>query len=144
MFQFRCTPGFEPIYMTPLSAAADIFCREETLIKANSSARVPTGIWIESVDLNSLPASMIPEIQIRARSGLAYRHGLMLLNGVGTIDADYRDEIAVLFYNSLTTDYTFKVGDRIAQMLVNIVVRLPQLKIGEQARQGGFGSTGIA
>lgn len=84
---------------------------------------------------------MIPELQIRARSGLSLKTGLMLANGIGTIDADYTEEIGVIFFNSNPHDVKIKKGDRIAQITLALNFKIPGLEIG-LSRTGGFGSTG--
>jgi len=127
--------------MTQHAAAADLRSRLPLVIQPGSRALVPTGVWISSVDWDVVPKGAIPELQIRARSGLAFRHGITLMNGVGTIDADYPDEIGVLLWNTGSEPFEVKVGDRIAQMILALAMRLPDAAEGER-RTGGFGSTG--
>jgi dUTP pyrophosphatase len=100
---------------------------------------VPTGLYIE------LPPGY--EAQVRPRSGLAYKHGISVLNSPGTIDADYRGEVKVLLVNLSNEPFTIRHGDRIAQM---VVARHEQVSweevavLGETKRgTGGYGSTGI-
>jgi dUTP pyrophosphatase len=93
------------------------------------------------VEWSKVPTGFIPELQIRARSGLARKNAITLANGVGTIDADYREEIGVLLLNLGREPFKVQKGDRIAQMALNLVGRL-ELPIGGQ-RQGGFGSTSV-
>ena len=131
-----------PRYMSAHSAAADLCARKPVVIEASDRALVPSGVWITNVDWEKVPSGMIPELQIRARSGLAYKQGIMLVNGIGTIDADYRDEIGVLLYNSGKEPFQVEAGDRIAQICLNFLGRIPGLDGGE-AREGGFGSTGL-
>ena len=87
------------------------------------------------------------EAQLRARSGLAIRHGICLANGIGTIDSDYRGEVQVALLNLGEKDFTVHDGDRIAQMVVCSYVRaetVPAEEISETDRgSGGFGSTGV-
>jgi dUTP pyrophosphatase len=128
--------------MTAHSAGADLLAREEMVIGAGERGKVATGVWIAEINWDSVPDGFIPELQIRARSGLAFKYGVMLTNGVGTIDADYRDEICVLLFNSGKEAFTIKRGDRIAQMVLNLVPRLSCLETTTSARSGGFGSTG--
>jgi dUTP pyrophosphatase len=101
-------------------------------------ALVPTGILLQ------LPAGS--EAQIRPRSGLAARNGITVLNSPGTIDADYRGEIAVILINLGTAPFTISRGDRIAQMVVAPVVQVQLFEtrtLSETKRgRGGFGSTG--
>lgn len=144
MFTFTTKDGdgIEPQYATTLSAAADVCSAVDIVVASQARVKVPTGLWIAAVDQTNVPAYMIPALQIRARSGLAYKHGIMLTNGVGTIDADYKDEICVLLYNSSMQPFTIKKGDRIAQVCAELIPRL-NLPVSTQLRQGGFGSTGV-
>lgn len=102
-------------------------------------ALVPTGVAIH------LPDGY--EAQIRPRSGLALRHGITLLNSPGTIDSDYRGEIAVILVNLGNEPYTVQRGDRVAQMVVAPVSRATWQVVDElqsSARGGGgFGHTGL-
>ena len=131
-----------PQYATALSAAADLCSAANMVIAAQQRAKVPTGLVIAAVDMTRVPQHMIPALQIRARSGLAYRHGIMLTNGVGTIDADYREEICVLLSNTSPDPFTICQGDRIAQICAELIPRL-HFTAAPTTRQGGFGSTGI-
>lgn len=101
--------------------------------------RIPTGLFLE------LPKGV--EAQIRARSGLAYRKGLGLPNGIGTIDSDYRGEIQVLIINWGTEPVIISDGDRIAQMVFAKYERafLEEVEILSETKRnrGGFGHTGI-
>ena len=107
-------------------------------------AAVPTGVFISGVEWDKVPAGFIPELQIRARSGLAFKKRIMLANGVGTIDADYPEEIRVLLINMGDEPFTIAPGDRIAQLVPALVVRLELGEINATAlRTSGFGSTGI-
>lgn len=101
---------------------------------------VPTGFAIE------LPAGF--EAQVRPRSGLAFKHGVTVLNTPGTIDEDYRGEIGVILIN-LSRDIIFPIvdGDRIAQLVIAPVTRFPVEEVAELTEtgrgDGGFGSTGV-
>ena len=102
---------------------------------------VPTGIRI------ALPFGF--EVQIRPRSGLAYRHGITVLNSPGTVDADYRGELSVLLINHGEVDFEIKRGDRIAQMVI-VKVEMDEFHEVPEAHdlpatirgEGGYGSTG--
>ncbi|HZH09548.1 MAG TPA: dUTP diphosphatase [Microvirga sp.] len=87
------------------------------------------------------------EAQIRPRSGLAFKHGITVLNAPGTIDADYRGEVQVLLVNLSTEPFTITRGMRIAQMIVAPVTTVDLVEVSavdETARAGGgFGSTGL-
>lgn len=130
-----------PVRATDGSAGADLHaCIAEPLtIPAHGHALVGTGIAInlESSDVAAF---------VFARSGLAIKHGLGLLNAVGVIDSDYRGEISVGLVNQFAQDYTIQPGERIAQ-LVLLPVLTPQIVQVQQLAQtqrgaGGFGSTG--
>jgi dUTP pyrophosphatase len=99
---------------------------------------IPTGWSI------ALPPGF--EAQVRPRSGLALRHGIILPNAPGTIDADYRGEIGVILMNAGSEDFEIERGDRIAQIVVAPVVRpewveVENLDVTERG-EGGFGHTG--
>ncbi|MFP4521311.1 MAG: dUTP diphosphatase [Fibrobacterota bacterium] len=94
-------------------------------------------------------AAEIPEgyeLQVRARSGLAAKKGIGVLNGPGTIDADYRGEIRIILFNFSKEPVEIKFGDRIAQLVLSSVIRALPVRtdeINETARgHGGFGSSG--
>ncbi|NRA67082.1 MAG: dUTP diphosphatase [Pseudobacteriovorax sp.] len=140
MLEIRWHLECAPKYMTKHSAACDLKSRESLFIDPGCTAKVPVGVWIEGVNWDLVPMGQIPELQVRARSGLAFKHSIMLANGVGTVDADYQDEICVLLYNGGKERFTVEAGMRVAQMAMNLVHRLDSLDIGE-ARKGGFGST---
>jgi dUTP pyrophosphatase len=141
MFQFRFHEDCTPRYMTEHSAAADLVAREGMIIEPGQVVCVPAGVWISEVEWSKVPEGFIPELQIRARSGLARKNSITLANGIGTIDADYRDEIGVLLLNYGKDTFTIQQGDRIAQMALNLLGRL-DLPVGGK-RQGGFGSTQV-
>ncbi|MGB5069456.1 MAG: dUTP diphosphatase, partial [Flavobacteriales bacterium] len=97
-----------------------------------------TGLYLE------LPAGT--EAQVRPRSGLAFKHGVTVLNAPGTIDADYRGEVGVLLINHGPENFEIKDGDRIAQMVVAAYHRVrfaenTDLRASERGT-GGFGHTG--
>lgn len=130
-----------PKRATPGSAGLDLCaCLEKPLtIAGGGHAVVPTGIAIALPDPSQAAF-------VYARSGLAVKHGLGLLNGVGVIDSDYRGEICVAIVNQFDEAYEIMPGERIAQLVVMPVTCLPVLEtdnLDETARgQGGFGSTG--
>ena len=141
MFTLRYDERFPPTYMTAHSAAADLRACVDAVLEPAQSLAVATGVFITAVDWQQVPAGCVPEIMLRARSGLAARHGITLLNGVGTIDADYRDEIKALLFNHSRETFRISTGDRIAQMVVSLNHRLACLPQPETQRKGGFGST---
>lgn len=130
-----------PFRATPGSAGMDLYaCIDEPVtLKKGEHAVIPTGIAIE------LPS---PELCafLFARSGLAVKHGIGLLNSVGVIDSDYRGEVCVGIINQFEEPYTVTPGERIAQMVimpVSLIEPTEVSELGETERgAGGFGSTG--
>ncbi len=130
-----------PFRATPGSAGMDLYaCIDEPItLEGGEKAVIPTGIAIE------LPS---PELGafVFARSGLAIKHGIGLLNSVGVIDSDYRGEICVGVINQLKEAYTITPGERIAQLVimpVSLIEPEEADSLGETERgAGGFGSTG--
>jgi dUTP pyrophosphatase len=133
--------GILPAYETIGSAGMDVraFLKESIHLAPGERALVPTGIRIE------LPLGL--EAQIRARSGLSIRHGLAMVNGVGTIDSDYRGEIMLPVINLGDENILIENGDRLAQMVIARYERViwePTTQLNETERSGGgFGHTGI-
>jgi dUTP pyrophosphatase len=129
-----------PAYETLHAAGMDIraFTPQEIIIKPMQRILVPTGLHIE------LPVGY--EAQIRPRSGLAYKHGISIVNSPGTIDADYRGEIKVLLINLSDTDFVINNGDRIAQMIVakheTVEWENADELTGTVRGEGGYGHTG--
>ncbi len=141
---FRVKPGCEdlgaPEYATEGAAGADVRAAVEEPLTLGTLDRalVPTGLFLE------IPRGF--EGQVRARSGLAFKCGLGLVNGVGTIDSDYRGELGVLVVNLGREPVTIRRGDRIAQLVFARAMRAgferrPQIA-GSSRGEGGFGSTG--
>ncbi|HAE42202.1 MAG TPA: dUTP diphosphatase [Clostridiales bacterium] len=130
-----------PRYETEGSSGMDLRANVDTVIVLKPYERylVPTGISIE------IPRGY--EAQIRARSGLAIKHGISLVNGIGTIDSDYRGEIKVILINLGSEDFEIKKGDRIAQMIFAKVemAEVREVKVIESSERGsgGFGHTGM-
>jgi dUTP pyrophosphatase len=130
-----------PQYQTEHSAGMDVCAAidapmtlrhlERTIVPCGFAMAIPEGY----------------EIQVRARSGLAAKHGIGLVNGIGTIDADYRGELGIILINYGTNDFVIQNGDRIAQIVLakyeranwRIVEALDQTERSD----GGFGSTGL-
>jgi dUTP pyrophosphatase len=129
-----------PEYATPLSAGLDLRANLEAdiLLEPGKTALIPTGLFIE------LPDGY--EAQIRPRSGLAFKHGITVLNSPGTIDADYRGEIKVLLINHSQETFAIANGERIAQMVVAAYQQIswiPSETLSDTERgAGGYGSTG--
>lgn len=130
-----------PAYETIHSAGMDLRADLESTVLLNPMERklIPTGLHIE------LPEGY--EAQIRPRSGLAYKHGISIVNSPGTIDADYRGEIKVLLINLSTEPFEISSGDRIAQMIVSMheKVEWQQVEILNETTRGagGYGHTGV-
>jgi dUTP pyrophosphatase len=130
-----------PGYQTEHAAAMDIqACVDEPMtVQPLERFMVPTGLAFE------LPVGY--EMQIRARSGLSIKHGITMVNGVGTIDADYRGELSILMINLGQDAFTIEPGMRVAQMLVQKYEKVSwQLTdtLSETDRgANGFGSTGF-
>lgn len=130
-----------PEYQTKHSAGLDL------------TAHLPTGQTLQPMERASIPTGIaiaLPEgyeAQVRARSGLAIKHGICLANGVGTIDADFRGEIGILLINLGQEPFVIEPGMRIAQMVIaryesaqwDLCDELPSSARGE----GGYGSTGL-
>lgn len=128
-----------PNYATAGSAGMDIYANEDMLLENGKISLIGTGLYAE------VPKGY--EAQIRCRSGLAFKHGVMLVNGIGTIDSDYRGEIKIIMTTCTPEPYKIKKGDRIAQM---VICKLTQAKLAEVAKiditqrnDGGFGSSGV-
>ncbi|MHB1218858.1 MAG: dUTP diphosphatase [Alphaproteobacteria bacterium] len=130
-----------PSYATASAAGLDLCAAvdRDVVIAPGDRASVPTGYMI------ALPDGY--EAQVRPRSGLALKHGITLPNSPGTIDADYRGEIAVIVLNTGREAFTVTRGMRIAQMVVAPVTRVAWREVDALAEtergSGGFGSTGI-
>ena len=108
------------------------------ILEPMQRALVPTGLFIE------LPIGF--EAQIRPRSGLAFKHGITVLNSPGTIDADYRGEVKVLLVNLSAQPFTINHGERVAQLVVAAHAHVQWVAVDELndtlRGAGGFGSTG--
>lgn len=133
--------GRIPQYETSGSAGFDIaaYLEEPVVLKSGERRLIPTGLYFE----------LEPgyEAQVRARSGLAIKKGIGLVNGIGTIDADYRGEVGVILINWGQEDFVIEDGDRIAQV---VIAKYEQAEfevtdtLGETDRgAGGFGHTGV-
>ncbi|GGE22189.1 deoxyuridine 5'-triphosphate nucleotidohydrolase [Aureimonas endophytica] len=131
-----------PAYATAGAAGADLCAAlaGPLTIPPGGRAAVPSGFVFEIPDGY--------EIQVRPRSGLAFRHGITVLNTPGTVDSDYRGEVMAILVNLGAEPFTIRHGDRIAQ-LVLAPVQLASFTeatgaLGSTARgTGGFGSTGV-
>ncbi|HET7319668.1 MAG TPA: dUTP diphosphatase [Nitrospirota bacterium] len=130
-----------PRYQTAHAAGVDLYAavEAETVIGAGKWSLIPTGIAL------AIPEGY--EGQVRPRSGLALKHRIGMLNGPGTIDADYRGEIGIILFNFSGEPFTVRRGDRIAQL---VFAKLEKARFesvaslsGTARGDGGFGHTGI-
>lgn len=134
-----CEDQFLPVYAKPGDAGADLRAAESVRVPANGRVTVKTGVSI------ALPNGYVG--LVHPRSGLAAKFGVTVLNAPGTVDAGYRGEIAVTLFNSSLETFEVKIGDRIAQLVIQQVevanfVRVR--KLPESSRgSDGFGSTGV-
>ena len=130
-----------PHYSTPQSAGLDLRASldQPVVLQPGERSLIPTGIKL------ALPPGM--EAQVRPRSGLAYKHGVTVLNAPGTIDADYRGDIGVILVNHGEVAFTVEDGSRIAQMVLAKYEQVEWEEVREltdtDRGDGGFGSTGI-
>jgi dUTP pyrophosphatase len=130
-----------PAYETAGAAAFDVRANIESPILLGSLERtiVPTGLFV-----------LVPEgheMQVRSRSGLPAKHGIMIGNAPGTVDSDYRGELKVTLINVSVDEYTIEDGDRIAQVVIAPVDRVEWVEIDEhtdstERGEQGFGHTG--
>lgn len=133
--------GRIPAYETEGSAGFDLpaYLEETVVLQPGERKLIPTGIFLE------LPQGY--EAQVRARSGLAIRHGIGLVNGIGTVDSDYRGELLVPLINWGDRPFSIEDGQRIAQVVIAKFERAelePAESLSETERgEGGFGHTGV-
>ncbi len=131
-----------PAYATEGAAGMDLCAAVDApvILQPGESAAVPTGIAL------GIPEGF--EAQVRPRSGLALKHGVTVLNAPGTIDSDYRGEVAVILVNHGAAPFTISRGAKIAQLIVAAHARVEwseTVALDTTARgSGGFGSTGAA
>ena len=127
-----------PQYATEGASGLDLHARipHDIYLQPGVRFTCPVGIGIE------LPEGF--EAQVRGRSGMAKNHGVTVLQGVGTVDSDYRSEISVILINHGDQAYKIIPNDRIAQLVISPVVRVELVQDGELAEtglgDGGFGS----
>lgn len=129
-----------PAYATAGSAGLDLRAHldESRTLQPGERALIPTGLSL------ALPDGY--EAQVRPRSGLAFKHGITVLNSPGTVDADYRGDIGVILINLGQAPFEIAPGDRIAQLVVAAYARV-EWALGESLPEtdrgsGGFGHTG--
>jgi dUTP pyrophosphatase len=131
-------PAYETLHAAGMDLRASV--DETVFLKPMERKLVGTGLHIE------LPEGF--EAQIRPRSGLAFKHGIGIVNSPGTIDADYRGEIKVLLINFSDELFEINTGDRIAQMIVasHEKVNWEEVEVLNETLRGvgGYGHTGVA
>jgi dUTP pyrophosphatase len=132
-----------PKRMSEKASGLDLFVHflyeeSEGMILPHSREVFGTGVAVQ------LPEGY--EGQIRSRSGMAAKQGVFVLNSPGTIDEDYRGELLVILHNTTDKIVKLKYGDRIAQLVISKVARLPYIEVAElsdtKRSDGGLGSTG--
>ena len=127
-----------PSFANEGDAGLDICSVQDLVLEPGKRALVKTGVAIQ------LPKGW--EAQVRSRSGLAYKHGVAVLNSPGTIDEPYRGEIGVILINHGEEPYSISVGDRIAQLVLRRTEDVIPVFVDELTETnrgtGGFGSTG--
>ena len=139
--RIKSDSGRLPSYESREAAGMDIraYLKEDMILQPGERSLVPTGLYIE------VPSGY--EAQIRARSGLAVKKGIGLVNGIGTIDADYRGEIKVALINWGQEPFVVHDGDRIAQMVIAAYTKAELVEVEELSETergaGGFGHTGV-
>ena len=141
ILKIKSLSGKYPDYATEGASGMDICAFTEEPIVLNPMERklIPTGLFLE------IPSGY--EGQLRARSGLAIKHGIGLVNGIGTIDSDYRGELKVAMINVGSEAFTINDGDRIAQLVIAEYIKAEILASDElsdtERGEGGFGHTGV-
>jgi dUTP pyrophosphatase len=134
MFNKLVEDAIIPQYQTQGAAGMDLHSITGGILLPNTRELIGTGLTFKG----------IPGIegQIRSRSGLAHKLGVIVLNSPGTIDEDYTGEIKVLLYNSGSAPFHYQKGDRIAQIVLNNYFRLNETSTNNIRNDNGFGSTG--
>lgn len=120
---------------TRFSAGADLSSSETVVIKPFSRVVIGTGYRLPDLNIEDV------YFQLHIRSSLSFKYGLMLTNGVGVIDLDYRDEIKVMITNPTDKEVAINKGDRIAQLVPSFYMS-EFFDYEDNERVGGFGSTG--
>lgn len=128
-----------PEYKTPEASGADVVSTEDVELAPGDIRLVHTGLHLD------IPVGY--EIQVRARSGLSLKHGITVLNGIGTIDSDYQGEVGVILVNHSRETWVCHKGERIGQFVLARVEQadfVPQESYDRTTERGtgGYGSTG--
>ena len=139
--KFKSLSGSLPTYATDGASGMDLraFIDEPITLKPMERSLIPTGLFVQ------IPEGY--EGQVRARSGLAIKHGIGLVNSIGTIDSDYRGELKIPMINFGNESFTINNGDRIAQLVIASYERVAPIMVSDldetDRGEGGFGHTGV-
>ena len=139
--KFKSLSGSLPTYATDGASGMDLraFIDEPVILKPMERRLIPTGLFVQ------IPEGY--EGQVRARSGLAIKHGIGLVNSIGTIDSDYRGELKIPMINFGNESFTINNGDRIAQLVIASYERVAPIMVSDldetDRGEGGFGHTGV-
>lgn len=139
--KFKSLSGSLPTYATDGASGMDLraFIDEPVILKPMERRLIPTGLFVQ------IPEGY--EGQVRARSGLAIKHGIGLINSIGTIDSDYRGELKIPVINFGNESFTINNGDRIAQLVIASYERVVPIMVSDldetDRGEGGFGHTGV-
>lgn len=137
-------------YQTKLSAGLDLCAAQSLTLRPLGRAVVDTGVYLQDVLPDDMllkpkmynPLEVVPFAMVCSRSGLASKHGVIVLNAPGIVDADYEDTIKVILHNTSTYSKNIEAGERIAQLVFSYAYRRADL-VEDESRQGGLGSTGL-
>lgn len=139
--KFKSLSGSLPTYATDGASGMDLraFIDEPVILQPMERRLIPTGLFVQ------IPEGY--EGQVRARSGLAIKHGIGLVNSIGTIDSDYRGELKIPVINFGNESFTINNGDRIAQLVIASYERVVPITVSDldetDRGEGGFGHTGV-
>ena len=139
--KFKSLSGSLPAYATDGASGMDLraFIDEPITLQPLERSLIPTGLFVQ------IPEGY--EGQVRARSGLAIKHGIGLINSIGTIDSDYRGELKIPVINFGNESFTINNGDRVAQLVIASYERVTPIIVTEldetDRGEGGFGHTGV-
>ena len=139
--KFKSLSGSLPTYATDGASGMDLraFIDEPVILQPMERRLIPTGLFVQ------IPEGY--EGQVRARSGLAIKHGIGLVNSIGTIDSDYRGELKIPVINFGNESFTINNGDRIAQLVIASYERVTPIVVSEldetDRGEGGFVHTGV-
>ena len=139
--KFKSLSGSLPTYATDGASGMDLraFIDEPVILQPMERRLIPTGLFVQ------IPEGY--EGQVRARSGLAIKHGIGLVNSIGTIDSDYRGELKIPVINFGNESFTLNNGDRVAQLVIASYERVVPIMVSDldetDRGEGGFGHTGV-